>query len=226
MPAPRIPQMGYFSDLWGSCDHHSQFGRGVRPSPAGAYNAAMANTDAGPPRPIGLLPLLGLTLGVFLVGLLVAELVDPRFTAQRRAPTVGPVSAVREPARPVPTLRPRSSAAVPSPRVAATPAPDQAVTAPPAERDEPGPELPQPGDESAGAPLVVVVSGTGGLGARLRAEPGPAGAILRVLDEGTQLLVRGEETSVDGRRWIAVQAADGQSGWVAADLLEVISPGP
>lgn len=66
---------------------------------------------------------------------------------------------------------------------------------------------------------VVVVRGTGGAGARLRAQPGNAGQIVTVVPEYTPLWVIGEDRQADGLTWRHVRTRDGTEGWVAASFL-------
>lgn len=80
---------------------------------------------------------------------------------------------------------------------------------------------PQPG--APGAPAVqgqaAVVRGTGGSGARLRAQPGNSGPIITVVPENTPLLVIGADRTVDGLVWRNVRAPNGNEGWIAANFV-------
>ena len=68
-----------------------------------------------------------------------------------------------------------------------------------------------------------MVRGTGGSGARLRAQPGNAGPIVTVLPEGTPLVIIGPDRLVDGLVWRNVRALNAGEGWVAAQF---VSTGP
>lgn len=80
---------------------------------------------------------------------------------------------------------------------------------------------PPPG--APGAPGVqgqaAVVRGTGGSGARLRAQPGNSGQIITVVPENTPLLVIGADRTVDGLVWRNVRAPNGNEGWIAASFV-------
>jgi membrane protease YdiL (CAAX protease family) len=83
------------------------------------------------------------------------------------------------------------------------------------------PGQPPPGSSGA-APIqgqAVVVRGTGGSGARLRAQPGNSGPIITVIPEGAPLLVIGADRTVDGLVWRNVRASNGGEGWIAAQFV-------
>jgi len=64
-----------------------------------------------------------------------------------------------------------------------------------------------------------VVRGTGGAGARLRAQPGNAGPILTVVAEYTPLVIIGPDRIVDGVTWRNVRATPAGDGWIAASFV-------
>jgi hypothetical protein len=70
---------------------------------------------------------------------------------------------------------------------------------------------------------LLLVAHTDGLGARLRTAPA-TGPVARLLGEGTAVVVIGADVQVDGTAWKRVQAPDGTSGWIAADLLQPAEP--
>jgi hypothetical protein len=69
---------------------------------------------------------------------------------------------------------------------------------------------------SAGGSHVVA---TGGAGARLRAAPGVAGAIVGSVTDGTRLTDTGVSALVTGRTWKKVTVAGGSAAWIDAGLL-------
>jgi hypothetical protein len=72
---------------------------------------------------------------------------------------------------------------------------------------------------TAGSGQIVVVRGTGGAGARLRAQPGNNGQIITVVPEYTPLVVIGPDRQVDGIVWRNVRAPNGPEGWIAASFV-------
>lgn len=66
-------------------------------------------------------------------------------------------------------------------------------------------------------PRPMVVSGSG-QGLFLRSRPGQ-GDVIRAYPDGTTVVPLGEETRLDGRRWLRVRAPDGREGWMAAEYL-------
>jgi CheY-like chemotaxis protein len=72
---------------------------------------------------------------------------------------------------------------------------------------------------AAGNGQIVVVRGTGGSGARLRAQPGNNGPILTVVPEYTPLVVTGADRQADGIVWRNVRAPNGLEGWIAASFV-------
>ncbi|MBM4431051.1 MAG: SH3 domain-containing protein [Chloroflexi bacterium] len=112
---------------------------------------------------------------------------------------------------PMPTLTPMPGpTATPQPALALTPTagPTATLTALP---------LVMPG-------VQVTVSGTGGQQLSLRAGPGQSQARLRILTEGTRLLVLDGPEAGDGYQWWKVRTDDGVEGWVAGDWLTPVSP--
>lgn len=72
---------------------------------------------------------------------------------------------------------------------------------------------------AGGASAGNLVVATGGLGARLRAEPGTAAAIVGSVIDGTRLTATGASTVVSGRTWKKVTLANGSPAWIDAGLL-------
>jgi hypothetical protein len=66
----------------------------------------------------------------------------------------------------------------------------------------------------------VRVSGTGGQGVNLRAEPGTAAPVVAVLQEGATLTVIGPDREASGRTWRNVQQPNGPAGWVAGEFVK------
>jgi SH3-like domain-containing protein len=66
---------------------------------------------------------------------------------------------------------------------------------------------------------VVIVSGTGGSGVRLRSQPGNSGQIITVVPENTPLLIIGPDRVADGLNWRNVRAPNGTEGWIAANFV-------
>jgi len=67
-----------------------------------------------------------------------------------------------------------------------------------------------------------------GDGVNLRDAPSTSGGVLQVLSQDTRLTAVGTPTVPDaaGITWQNVRTADGRSGWVAAQLLSVVTPTP
>ena len=76
---------------------------------------------------------------------------------------------------------------------------------------------PMPSPSATPAPRPLVITGSG-QGLFLRARPGQ-GEIIRSYPDGTAVTPLGDETEVDGRRWLRVRAPDGREGWMAAEYL-------
>jgi hypothetical protein len=75
---------------------------------------------------------------------------------------------------------------------------------------------------AGGASSGNLVVDTGGLGARLRAEPGTTAAIVGSLMDGARLTATGTSTVVSGRTWKKVTLAGGRPAWIDAGLLRAI----
>ena len=172
----------------------------------------------------------------------VAPTADTRATTPKPAIAVSPSTA---PAAAQATLPPPVSKPAAPPSAAAAPATQPAptlVAQPPAGQPAAGqpptpfslapplptPTLPPPTAAPAGPPVgataiipgqIVVVRGTGGSGARLRAQPGNAGSIITVIPEYTPLVVVGQDRIVDGIAWRNVRAPNGAEGWIAASFV-------
>jgi len=135
--------------------------------------------------------------------------------AASASPIVVPAPASQAPANPAMSSQ-APAGTLPTPITLAPPLAPQ-PTAPPAAAS--------PASEPAGSPSaaptgqIVVVRGTGGSGARLRAQPGNSGAIITVVPEYTPLVVIGQDRIVDGIVWRNVRAPSGGEGWLAASLL-------
>jgi len=70
------------------------------------------------------------------------------------------------------------------------------------------------GSDGGGATGAATISGTNGDGVRCRADPSFGGAVITVLEEGTDVATRGGQ---DGD-WVAV-ICSGENGWVHADFI-------
>ncbi|MCC7372210.1 MAG: SH3 domain-containing protein [Chloroflexi bacterium] len=73
------------------------------------------------------------------------------------------------------------------------------------------------------APERIEITGTGGGGANLRAEPGTSARILQTIPDGTQLTIVGPDREVGGRTWRNVRGQGGTTGWVAADSTQPLA---
>jgi hypothetical protein len=65
-----------------------------------------------------------------------------------------------------------------------------------------------------------MVDSTDGEGVWVRRQP--AGEPIRTWDDGSLMLVIGEDQEADGRTWRNVATLDGQTGWVAADFVQTV----
>ncbi|MGE3272231.1 MAG: CPBP family glutamic-type intramembrane protease [Chloroflexota bacterium] len=143
-------------------------------------------------------------------------------TQPGQAPKPTTPSAASKPSSP-PAQTPPSATGQP-------PTPDGQQSGPPPTPFTLAPPLPtptSPAPTSAPAPppasgtalipgQIVVVRGTGGSGARLRAQPGSSGPIITVIPEYSPLVVIGQDRIVDGIAWRNVRAPSGAEGWIAA----------
>lgn len=134
----------------------------------------------------------------------------------------GPPSVPGQPMQPAPAGQP-GPGSQPPPAVPSAPGPTHISLAPPLPPSQAAPAGPgAPAGVPAGPPVqgqAAVVRGTGGSGARLRAQPGNSGQILTVLPESTPLLVLGPDRTVDGMVWRNVRAPNGSEGWIAASFV-------
>ncbi len=105
-------------------------------------------------------------------------------------------------------------AAVPAP--AAAPAPT-ATPAAPAPTPEPT-ATPDTGSTVNSGSGGSRITGTGGRGARLRAEPSLNAAILLVIPEGAEVVRLGASRTAEGYEWVPVRYTE-VDGWVASSLL-------
>jgi hypothetical protein len=80
-------------------------------------------------------------------------------------------------------------------------------------------ETPAPSEIAPGA--TVVVSGTGGRGLNLRAEPTTRSQRIAIVKDGTRLTVVEGPEEARGYVWWKVRAPNGREGWAAADWLEL-----
>ena len=83
---------------------------------------------------------------------------------------------------------------------------------PPAASPGAQPSGPQPGQ-------AFTVGGTGGAGARLRANPSTSAPTLAIVADGTPLVVIGPDQAADGVTWRQVRTPGGTEGWVASQFL-------
>lgn len=105
-------------------------------------------------------------------------------------------------ARPTPTPPPAASSTpvrTPTPRPTATVAPTPPAT-------------------------VVAICNTGGMGAYVRAEPKGTG--IQAWPDGTKLDIVGPDRDTGGEVWRNVRDGRGNNGWIKADYLCPVSPGP
>ena len=136
-----------------------------------------------------------------------------------------PASPAVSPGQPAPAGQPAPPGQVSQPAPGLQPAtgPTHITLAPPLQPPQAAPpgSGPQPGAPAAppAQGQAVVVRGTGGSGARLRAQPGNGGQILTVVPENSPLLVIGADRTVDGLVWRNVRAPNGNEGWIAANFV-------
>lgn len=67
--------------------------------------------------------------------------------------------------------------------------------------------------------ITMVVTNTERHGARLRAAPSFAAAVVRVIPEGTSVQVHGNAIEADSNSWRKVRDSEGNTGYVVADFL-------
>ena len=141
--------------------------------------------------------------------------------AAQPGPAGSPTVAV-QPAQPGQVTQP-GQPGQPPPAVPPATGPTHISLAPPLAPPQPGQSGPAPPPGAPGGPTVpgqaAVVRGTGGSGARLRAQPGNRGQIVTVIPENTPLLVIGADRTVDGLVWRNVRAPNGNEGWIAASFV-------
>lgn len=101
-----------------------------------------------------------------------------------------------------------------NPSVALTPVPAVAQQAPPTAAP-----APPAAEKPAASAQRVRVTGAGADGVNMRAEPSTTAARVKLLRDGAQLEIVGEDRQTDGRTWRNVKdVSDGATGWVAADF--------
>jgi hypothetical protein len=99
-----------------------------------------------------------------------------------------------------------------------TPTATTVPTATPEPTPEPTPTS-EPTPEPTRAILKFRVVKTDGVGLMLRATPGPTGARVKVVREGSMVEFADEEREVGGRRWLKVRDPSGAAGWVSTEYL-------
>jgi serine/threonine-protein kinase len=155
----------------------------------------------------GLLVLVVALLLVRQAGSTTGALAGGTSVAQRA--TVAPPTAAPARTSEVGTLATRVPTAVPT--ALPTAAPTLAPTAPPPTAPPATPSL-----EPTAVPQPEAVVNIARL--KLRAGPGESFPVLATLDQGTPLKVRGREAT---GQWVQVEAADGLSGWMATEYLQL-----
>jgi hypothetical protein len=93
---------------------------------------------------------------------------------------------------------------------------DAAASLPPPIVDLP---TPPPSPTAVRVPIAVVHSPVGFSATNLRAAPGQAAASLRLLPNGTRVVLLGPYAYADGFRWVRVRTLDGLVGWAVAVAL-------
>jgi hypothetical protein len=83
-----------------------------------------------------------------------------------------------------------------------------------------------PTDTPTPTPPSGIVYRTGGLGATLRQTPGLSAAPVGFLRDGDVVAVLAGPQAGEGGLWWQVRTADGKIGWLLADLLATVTPGP
>jgi hypothetical protein len=140
-------------------------------------------------------------------------------------PTPSPAATATAPPTPRPTAAPSGAETPATPATSATTPSPGGTPVPPAEPSEGAPsDEPEGEEEPPPAPERVEVYGTGGTGANLRASAGRSGSVLKSVPDGSQLTVVGEDQVVDGVTWRNVQTEDGQTGWLASEVIKTIIP--
>jgi hypothetical protein len=80
-------------------------------------------------------------------------------------------------------------------------------------------DTPVPSRTPTATPMYAIVRSPQDGGARMRSEPGFAGATIQIYLNGTLLIVLDETVEIDGYVWVKVRAPDGNEGWMLASLL-------
>ncbi len=121
-------------------------------------------------------------------------------------PTPSPTGVPIPPPNPTPTSTPTpASTRTPTPTSTPTPTPTPPLT-------------PTPAPTLTPTPWVLVVSGVGTRGLRVRYSPG--GVIVGYLQEGEPVVVREQPVMVEGQRWYRIYSpADRLEGWVVGEYL-------
>lgn len=100
----------------------------------------------------------------------------------------------------------------------------QAPTPAPTQPQPPPTVAPSPAAEkpAAAAPAAqrLRVTGAGAEGVNMRAEPSTTASRVKLLRDGAELELAGEDRQADGRTWRNVtDPSDGATGWIAADFV-------
>ena len=187
----------------------------------------------------------GLVLSLFMIGPALIPSSRSLATAPPRpagavvapspSPPVRPASPVVIVPQPIggsPAAKPPTGQAPASPGpgaqqavvVLATPAPAPTTAVPPnqppASPAAPGASAPSPGQPAGAQPgQAFTVSGTGGAGARLRAQPSTSAPTLTIVADSTPVIVVGPDRVADGVTWRQVRTPSGVEGWVSSQFL-------
>lgn len=112
-----------------------------------------------------------------------------------------------------------------NPAAAITPIPSVAQQAAPT--SAPAPPAAKPAEKPVAATSTqrVRVAGAGADGVNMRTEPSTTAARVKLLRDGAQLEIVGEDRQADGRTWRNVKdGADGATGWIAAEFVADAAP--
>lgn len=124
-----------------------------------------------------------------------------------------------------PTEAPKPAAEVP-PAASLTPAPAVAQQGVPTVAPAPASPPPPAVQKPAAAPRSRV-TGAGADGVNLRAEPSASAARVKLLRDGAELEIVGEDRQADGRAWRNVKdPSDGAIGWIAAEFVATADAAP
>ena len=180
----------------------------TRPGRGEAGGASRRGTAANS-SPLGalaphktVLVLVGVLVLIVLVGFLLFRFGMSFFEAGRPDPSTLPTSTAG------PVVVPPTLSANGSPVAGPSPSPGAGtVIGPPA----------SPSPAAAGVRLKV--ANTEGQGANMRQRPSTTAPVLRTLPDGTVVEAIGGETNAESRNWRNVRDPNGQTGWIASELL-------